>query len=238
MTGLDLKDVTKRFGDTSVIQRVNLTVEPGEFCVFVGPSGCGKSTLLRMIAGLEGTSSGTIAIGGRDMTRVDPADRGVAMVFQSYALYPHLTVAENMGYSLRIARKPKAEISRMKEFYKGYAKDPKHYSYTPEGNLRITLEGKPEEIIPLQPFSSLKSEEIDAIDKAKMELIEEVESEYEDALKNVNAKQKEAVDSAMASSANSCAAFSSGVIGSSFFLLSFANSLAAFEVSSTGIGHD
>lgn len=110
MTGLDLKDVTKRFGDTSVIQGVNLTVEPGEFCVFVGPSGCGKSTLLRMIAGLEQTSSGTIAIGGRDMTRVDPADRGVAMVFQSYALYPHLTVAENMGYSLRIARKPKAQI--------------------------------------------------------------------------------------------------------------------------------
>ena len=110
MTGLDLKDVTKRFGDTSVIQRVNLTVEPGEFCVFVGPSGCGKSTLLRMIAGLEGTSSGTITIGGRNMTRVDPADRGVAMVFQSYALYPHLTVAENMGYSLRIARRPKAEI--------------------------------------------------------------------------------------------------------------------------------
>ena len=110
MTGLDLKDVTKRFGDTSVIHGVNLTVKPGEFCVFVGPSGCGKSTLLRMIAGLEETSSGTIAIGGRDMTRVDPADRGVAMVFQSYALYPHLTVAENMGYSLQIARKPKAEI--------------------------------------------------------------------------------------------------------------------------------
>ena len=110
MTGLDLKDVTKRFGDTSVIHGVNLTVKPGEFCVFVGPSGCGKSTLLRMIAGLEEISSGTIAIGGRDMTRVDPADRGVAMVFQSYALYPHLTVAENMGYSLQIARKPKAEI--------------------------------------------------------------------------------------------------------------------------------
>jgi lactose/L-arabinose transport system ATP-binding protein len=110
MTGLNLTDVTKRFGDTSVIQGVNLTVEPGEFCVFVGPSGCGKSTLLRMIAGLEETSSGSIAIGGRDMTRVDPADRGVAMVFQSYALYPHLTVAENMGYSLRIARRPRAEI--------------------------------------------------------------------------------------------------------------------------------
>ena len=110
MTGLVLRQVTKRFGETHVIQGVDLTVAPGEFCVFVGPSGCGKSTLLRMIAGLEETSSGSIAIGGRDMTRVDPADRGVAMVFQSYALYPHLTVAENMGYALRIAGRPKAEI--------------------------------------------------------------------------------------------------------------------------------
>lgn len=110
MPGLVLQQVTKRFGDTHVIHGVNLTVEPGEFCVFVGPSGCGKSTLLRMLAGLEETSSGSIHIGGRDMTRVDPANRGVAMVFQSYALYPHLTVAENMGYSLRIAGRPKAEI--------------------------------------------------------------------------------------------------------------------------------
>ncbi len=110
MSGLELKQVAKRFGDTHVIQGVDLRVEPGEFCVFVGPSGCGKSTLLRMIAGLEETSSGTVHIGGRDMTRTDPACRGVAMVFQSYALYPHLTVAENMGYSMRIAGRPKAEI--------------------------------------------------------------------------------------------------------------------------------
>ena len=110
MSGLDLQQVTKRFGDTDVIHGVDLQVEPGEFCVFVGPSGCGKSTLLRMIAGLEETSSGTVRIGGRDMTRTDPARRGVAMVFQSYALYPHLTVAENMGYSMRIAGRPKAEI--------------------------------------------------------------------------------------------------------------------------------
>ena len=109
MAGLVLRQVTKRYGDTHVIHGVDLTIEPGEFCVFVGPSGCGKSTLLRMIAGLEETSSGTIQIGGRDMTRVAPADRGVAMVFQSYALYPHMTVAENMGYSLRIAGRPKAE---------------------------------------------------------------------------------------------------------------------------------
>lgn len=110
MTGLDLQQVTKRYGDTHVIHSVDLKVEPGEFCVFVGPSGCGKSTLLRMIAGLEETSSGSVQIGGRDMTRTDPARRGVAMVFQSYALYPHLTVAENMGYSMRIAGRPKAEI--------------------------------------------------------------------------------------------------------------------------------
>lgn len=115
MSGLDLKQVTKRFGETHVIHGVDLRVEPGEFCVFVGPSGCGKSTLLRMIAGLEETSSGTIDIGGRDMTRVDPAGRGVAMVFQSYALFPHLTVEENMGYSLRIAGKPKAEIRKAVE---------------------------------------------------------------------------------------------------------------------------
>ena len=93
--------------------------------------------------------------------------------------------------SSRKARKPKGETSRIKEFYKGYAKDPKHYSYTPEGNLRITLEGKPEEIIPLQPFRSLKSEEIDAIDKAKMELIEEVESEYEEALLKLRQSKEE-----------------------------------------------
>lgn len=110
MSGLELQQVSKRFGDTHVIHGVDLTVEPGEFCVFVGPSGCGKSTLLRMIAGLEETTSGSIRIGGQDMTRVDPARRGVAMVFQSYALYPHLTVAENMGYSLRIAGRPKADI--------------------------------------------------------------------------------------------------------------------------------
>ena len=110
MTGLDLQQVTKRFGDTHVIHGVDLKVEPGEFCVFVGPSGCGKSTLLRMIAGLEEASSGTVHNGGKDMTRVDPARRGVAMVFQSYALYPHLTVAENMGYAMRIAGRPKAEI--------------------------------------------------------------------------------------------------------------------------------
>jgi lactose/L-arabinose transport system ATP-binding protein len=110
MPGLELIDVNKRYGDVHVIHSANLTVEPGEFCVFVGPSGCGKSTLLRMIAGLEEISDGTLKIGGKAMNDVDPSKRGVAMVFQSYALYPHLTVRENMGFGLKVAKRPKAEI--------------------------------------------------------------------------------------------------------------------------------
>ncbi len=102
MAGLMLRGVRKQFGDVSVIRDVDLDIEPGEFCVFVGPSGCGKSTLLRMIAGLEEISAGTIAIGDRVVNAVDPAERGVAMVFQSYALYPHMTVEENMGFGLRM----------------------------------------------------------------------------------------------------------------------------------------
>ena len=111
MTGVNLQAVTKKFGNVQVIHGVDLKVEDGEFCVFVGPSGCGKSTLLRMIAGLEKTSAGTIAIGDRDVTDADPADRGVAMVFQTYALYPHMTVAENMGFGLKMTGHPKAEIT-------------------------------------------------------------------------------------------------------------------------------
>ncbi|MFN3282580.1 MAG: ABC transporter ATP-binding protein, partial [Tabrizicola sp.] len=112
MTGVTLERVVKRFGDVEVIHGVDLTVEDGEFCVFVGPSGCGKSTLLRMIAGLEETSSGAIRIGAKDVTYIDPSERGVAMVFQTYALYPHMTVAENMGFGLKMTGHPKAEIDR------------------------------------------------------------------------------------------------------------------------------
>jgi lactose/L-arabinose transport system ATP-binding protein len=107
MTGVTLNKVTKRFGDVQVIHGVDLKVEDGEFCVFVGPSGCGKSTLLRMVAGLEETSDGTIRIGNRDVTEADPSERGVAMVFQTYALYPHMTVAENMGFGLKMTGHPK-----------------------------------------------------------------------------------------------------------------------------------
>jgi lactose/L-arabinose transport system ATP-binding protein len=112
MSGVTLERVIKRYGDVQVIHGVNLAIEDGEFCVFVGPSGCGKSTLLRMVAGLEETSEGRIAIGERDVTRADPSERGVAMVFQTYALYPHMTVAENMGFGLKMTGHPKAEIAR------------------------------------------------------------------------------------------------------------------------------
>jgi len=110
MTGVTLNRVVKRYGDVQVIHGVDLDIADGEFCVFVGPSGCGKSTLLRMVAGLEETSDGRISIGSRDVTHADPAERGVAMVFQTYALYPHMTVAENMGFGLKMTGHPKAEI--------------------------------------------------------------------------------------------------------------------------------
>ena len=112
MSGVVLNKIVKRFGEAEVIHGVDLAVEPGEFCVFVGPSGCGKSTLLRMIAGLEVTTSGQIRIGGNDVTSAEPAERGIAMVFQTYALYPHMTVAENMGFGLKMNGHPKAEITQ------------------------------------------------------------------------------------------------------------------------------
>ncbi|MBC7738912.1 MAG: ATP-binding cassette domain-containing protein, partial [Candidatus Saccharibacteria bacterium] len=107
-----LKDLRKSFGALEVIKGINLTVAPGEFCVFVGPSGCGKSTLLRLIAGLEDATSGVIDIGGRDVTDAAPSERGIAMVFQSYALYPHLSVRDNIGFGLSLAKLPKADIAR------------------------------------------------------------------------------------------------------------------------------
>ena len=110
MADVILRDVDKSFGPVHVIHGVNLDIEPGEFVVFVGPSGCGKSTLLRLVAGLEEVTDGTIRIGDRDVTQVDPAERGVAMVFQSYALYPHMTVAENMGFGLKMTGHPKEEV--------------------------------------------------------------------------------------------------------------------------------
>jgi multiple sugar transport system ATP-binding protein len=112
MDDVELRGVTKSFGDVSVIKGIDLDIADGDFCVFVGPSGCGKSTLLRLVAGLEEISSGSLSIGGKPMTRVPPANRGVAMVFQSYALYPHMTVAENITFGLGMAKAPKPEIER------------------------------------------------------------------------------------------------------------------------------
>jgi multiple sugar transport system ATP-binding protein len=112
MSGVTLTNVIKKYESVQVIHGVDLQIEDGEFCVFVGPSGCGKSTLLRMVAGLEDTTGGQIRIGERDVTRADPAERGVAMVFQTYALYPHMSVRENMGFGLKMNRVPKAEVAR------------------------------------------------------------------------------------------------------------------------------
>ena len=111
MSGVTLNNVIKKYGNVQVIHGIDLDIKDGEFCVFVGPSGCGKSTLLRMVAGLEETTGGQMNIGARDVTRMDPAERHVAMVFQTYALYPHMTVKENMGFGLKMNGHPKAEIN-------------------------------------------------------------------------------------------------------------------------------
>ncbi|MCT7663750.1 sn-glycerol-3-phosphate ABC transporter ATP-binding protein UgpC [Shinella kummerowiae] len=112
MGSLQLKSVRKSFGTVDVIKGIDLDVKDGEFVIFVGPSGCGKSTLLRIIAGLEDATSGSITIDGAEVVTVPPAKRGIAMVFQSYALYPHLTVKDNMGLGLKQAGTPKAEIEQ------------------------------------------------------------------------------------------------------------------------------
>lgn len=110
MSGVALRNVTKSFNKTVVVKNVNLEIAQGEFVVLVGPSGCGKSTTLRMVAGLEEPTSGQIFIGGRDVTRLEPKDRDIAMVFQDYALYPHMTVEENMAFGLKLRKKSKQEI--------------------------------------------------------------------------------------------------------------------------------
>src|SRR5262249_25232625 len=110
MAGLKLQNVVKKFGQTEVLHGVSLQIDDGEFVVFVGPSGCGKTTMLRIIAGLEEATDGEVWIGNRQVNEADPANRGVAMVFQTYALYPHMSVEENMGFGLRMARRPKQEI--------------------------------------------------------------------------------------------------------------------------------
>ncbi|WP_420962921.1 ABC transporter ATP-binding protein [Brucella sp. IR073] len=109
-TGVVLKNIRKSFGNVDVIHGVDLAIDEGSFVVFVGPSGCGKSTLLRMIAGLEEVTDGDISINGRDVTDLDPSTRGIAMVFQSYALYPHMSVRDNLAFGLKMARTKPEEI--------------------------------------------------------------------------------------------------------------------------------
>ena len=125
MAGLTLRRVTKSFGDVPVIRGVDLDVADGEFCVFVGPSGCGKSTLLRMIAGLESLTDGAISIGPRDVSWLAPAERGISMVFQSYALYPHMTVEKNLSFGLENFKLPRAEIdAKVREAARMLAMEP------------------------------------------------------------------------------------------------------------------
>ncbi|TIT77663.1 MAG: ATP-binding cassette domain-containing protein, partial [Mesorhizobium sp.] len=112
MAAVTLSNVVKHFGNFEVVHGADIDVADGEFVVFVGPSGCGKSTLLRMIAGLEDISGGEIAIGGKLVNDVEAADRGIAMVFQSYALYPHMTVEQNLSFGLRMNGNPKADTER------------------------------------------------------------------------------------------------------------------------------
>ncbi len=112
MANVKLSNVSKSYGNLEVIEGLNLSIDDGSFTVFVGPSGCGKSTLLRMIAGLEPITRGTLEINGKPMNEADPIERGVAMVFQNYALYPHMTVEQNIGFSLRMAGLTKEDIAR------------------------------------------------------------------------------------------------------------------------------
>ena len=114
MARVDFDNVTCRYpgSETPAVDSLDLEIADGEFLVLVGPSGCGKTTSLRLLAGLEDVDEGAIRIDGRDVTHLPPKDRDIAMVFQNYALYPHMTVAENMGFALKIARSPKAEIAR------------------------------------------------------------------------------------------------------------------------------
>jgi ABC-type sugar transport system ATPase subunit len=110
MASLLLSHVEKKFGSQTIIEGMNLDIHSGEFMVLVGPSGCGKSTLLRMIAGLESVTSGALSIDGKDVRRLSPKERGIAMVFQSYALYPHMTVAQNIGFALKLSGLPAQQI--------------------------------------------------------------------------------------------------------------------------------
>jgi sn-glycerol 3-phosphate transport system ATP-binding protein len=112
MSSIELQGISKRWGDTVALDAMHLSIAAGSFCVLLGPSGCGKSTTLRIIAGLESSSSGAVVIGGRDVTHLPPAERGIAMVFQNYALFPHLSVAQNIGFGMAVRKVPHDEAQR------------------------------------------------------------------------------------------------------------------------------
>ena len=115
MAKIKLDSLTKSYGTTEVLHHIQGDIDHGEFIVIVGPSGCGKSTLLRMVAGLETVTTGEVSIGDKVINDLEPADRDIAMVFQNYALYPHMTVEQNMAYGLKIRKLPKEEIKRRVE---------------------------------------------------------------------------------------------------------------------------
>jgi lactose/L-arabinose transport system ATP-binding protein len=167
MAELVLRGVRKSFGPTEVIKAVDLAVSDGEFVVIVGPSGCGKSTLLRMLAGLEQVSEGTIEIDGKDVTGMPPIERGVAMVFQSYALYPHMTVADNIGFGLKIAgmrkreRRAKVlEAARVLQLEPYLARKPKALSGGQRQRVAIgrAIVKKPKIFLFDEPLSNLDAE--------------------------------------------------------------------------------
>ena len=167
MSGVKLTGVVKRYGALQVIHGVGLEIDPGEFCVFAGPSGCGKSTLLRMIAGLEEISEGQIHIGSRDVTHVDAADRGIAMVFQTYALYPHMTVEENIGFGLRmkgvdkaIIKNKVAEVAKILKLEPYMSRKPKSLSGGQRQRVAIgrALVRDPEVFLFDEPLSNLDAE--------------------------------------------------------------------------------
>jgi multiple sugar transport system ATP-binding protein len=164
MASVSLRGIRKQYDGNSVIKGIDLTIEDGEFVVFVGPSGCGKSTLLRIIAGLEDISEGILEIGGRVSNDIEPARRGIAMVFQSYALYPHMTVAENIGYPLRIRGLAKADqragaarVAESLEISHLLDRRPRHLSGGQRQRVALAraLVREPDLLLLDEPFSAL-----------------------------------------------------------------------------------
>ncbi|TIY11368.1 MAG: ABC transporter ATP-binding protein, partial [Mesorhizobium sp.] len=175
---LSIQQVRKAFGATTVVQDFNLDVEPGEFVSFLGPSGCGKTTVLRMVAGFEEPSAGRIVVAGKDITRLKPNQRNVGMVFQAYALFPNLTVAQNIGFGLKVAGMPKADADRRVAEMLDLIKLPQmgdRYPYQLSGGqqqriaLARAIAPKPKLLLLDEPLSALDA-------KVRVSLREEIRS--------------------------------------------------------------